>query len=101
MRCSTAEVGRKVSIDAENRVRFTGQMLSNWRLTFDGELLLHLQRLSAIIDCPSWSKRGAGSYILQVLRLLGVEWLGHFGGFMQSINFEMNTRKKWFGEEMW
>lgn len=40
------------------------------------------------------------SYILQILRLLGVEWLGHFDGFVRSISFQMNTRKEWFGEEV-
>ena len=48
------------------------------RRTFHGELLLHLLQLLAISDQQIYT--GAGSYILQVLRLLGVEWLRHFDG---------------------
>jgi hypothetical protein len=62
------------------------------RRTFHGELLLHLLRLLAISD--QQMRRGAGSYILQVLRLLGVEWLRHFDDWMKNCTLEKNNPNK-------
>lgn len=67
------------------------EMQSNAWLTFDGELLLHLLRLSAIEVLRSlvWT---VGSYILQILRLLGVEWFRHFdSGILNALKYKESS----------
>lgn len=54
--------------------------------TFDCELLLHLLNWSAI-QCSQASGAIRATHILQVLSLLGVKGLRHFGGFMKESSF--------------
>lgn len=51
------------------------------RLTLNCELLLHLWKWSMMSWYPD-AGEGLITYILQVLGLLGVKWLGHLDGLL-------------------
>lgn len=64
-------------------------------VTFNRELLFHLVALlvffhffsfhSFLVDIAAAGREKVVSYIIQVLCLFWVEWLGHFGGVFPSL----------------